>query len=127
MPSLPQAGIIITARMALIAMASLISNQGYFLSISCDQLASRYLLGSQEMVLSRFPTCEAYFSGNNPNQVVPVEAAMSDGGAEGARAALNISFGAALWLALFIHAVGIEIYVRSSFHIHCRTPNNVVL
>jgi hypothetical protein len=98
------------------------------LPISCDQLASRYLLGSQKKTLSRFPECEAYFSGKNADQVVSVEAAMSGGGSPGVRAALNISFGAALWLALFIHAVGIEIYVRQAPLVSlCCIANNPVL
>jgi len=93
-------------------MAMITSNQGYYLPISCDQLASRYLIGSQAETISRFPECEAYFSGANPGQVVSVVADMGDdGGAEGARAALNLSFGAAVWLALFIHAIGVEFYV----------------
>jgi len=109
-------------------MALITSNQEYYLPISCDQLASRYLLGSQEKTLSGFPECEAYFSGKKVDQVVSVEAAMGSGGRPGVRAALNISFGPALWLALFIHAVGIEIYVRqASLVSFCRIANNSVL
>ena len=53
---------------------------------------------------------------------------MSGGGRPSVRAALNISFGAAVWLALFIHAVGIEIYVRQTPAVSlCCTANNSVL
>lgn len=119
-PPPSQAGIIITARLALISIASLMGS-GYFLPISCDQLASRYLIGSREEVLNKFPACEAYFSGINPDQVVTVEASMNGDGVANVRAALNMSFGTALWLGLFIHAVGVEFYVCLSFHIQYRS------
>ncbi|KAK0613527.1 hypothetical protein B0T14DRAFT_281134 [Immersiella caudata] len=107
------AGSIITSRIALISIATLTSGQGYHLPISCDQLASQYLIGSQAETIERFPECEAYFSGVNPGEVVPVEGDMGDaGGAPGARVALNLGFGAAVWLALFIHAVGVEFYIQ---------------
>ncbi|KAK0643165.1 hypothetical protein B0T16DRAFT_429891 [Cercophora newfieldiana] len=105
------AGVIITARFALIIMATIVSNQGYFVPITCDQLASRYLIGSRESVVQRFPQCEAYFSGANPDETVAVEADMNGDGAN-ARAALNLTFGAALWVAMFIHVVGVELYIR---------------
>jgi len=36
---------------------------------------------------------------------------MSGNDVASVRAALNIPFGAAIWLAFFIHAVGVEFYV----------------
>jgi hypothetical protein len=92
-------------------MAYITSNQGYHHLVSCEQLASRFLLGSQAGTIAGFPQCEAYFSGQNATLLVPIEASMTDGGASGAQAALNTGFGAAIWLSIFLHAIGVEFYV----------------
>ncbi|KAK4449057.1 hypothetical protein QBC34DRAFT_438491 [Podospora aff. communis PSN243] len=106
------AGCIITSRIAWIAIASITSNQGYYYFISCEQLASRFLLGSQASTIASFPQCEAYFQGRNATLLVPIEASMTDDGPLGPQAALNTGFGGAIWLALFIHAIGVEFYLQ---------------
>lgn len=93
-------------------MLVIISGQDYFVPITCDDLASRYLMGSRKRTLRAFPQCEAVFSGAS-NRPVVFEADM-DGNGINARAALNLTFGASLWLAIFIHVVGVEFYVRRS-------------
>jgi hypothetical protein len=109
-------------------MANIASNRGQYAPISCDQLASRSIFGSQEHTIAEFPQCEAYFNGSSLHGVVAVEAAFSGNSVPGILAALNIPFGAAIWLALFIHAVGIEIYVRytSDFFPFTKQESNAI-
>ncbi len=66
---------------------------------------------NQTAVELRYPACAAYYSGNNTEQYVPTHANMLIG-PEGAAASFNVSFGAAGWLALFLHIVGAEIYLH---------------
>lgn len=106
------AGSIITDRIALIAMAFIASDRGQYTPISCDELASRYILGSREKTIAKFPQCEAYFGGISSQGMVAVEASFGLDNVPGIRAGLNSPFGAAVWLALFLHVVGIEVYLR---------------
>lgn len=61
----------------------------------------------------QYPDCDAFYSGEDLNKLTLVKATMS--GAMSAGATLGLAFGPALWLALVLHAVGIEVYV--SFNI----------
>lgn len=66
--------------------------------------------GSQNATLSKYPDCAPYFSGQDPFKQVAVEASFKEDPV-GISVALGANFGAALWLALALHAIGIEIYV----------------
>ena len=81
---------------------------GYELTKGCDVIDSLY--SSQNATLAQYPACQSFYSGENPEQSVIVPVRMSSRPEEIA-AALDVSFGMALWLAMIIHAVGVEIYV----------------
>jgi hypothetical protein len=76
----------------------------------CGKL--EWIIGSQEKTLSLFPGCESYYNGSDINQATAVKADLSGEKYEAA-AVLDISFGMAFWMALFIHAVAVEIYVST--------------
>lgn len=62
--------------------------------------------------LALYPDCASYFSGENPGQQTVVHADLPGAtSAAEAGAATGMVFGMAVWLALAIHAIGIEIYV----------------
>lgn len=84
----------------------------YYQARPCAQLHYIYD-NSQNTTLQAHPDCAAYFSGQDLNKWVVVEANLHDDAAAAA-AALGANFGSAVWFALVIHAIGIEIYVRLS-------------
>src|SRR3569833_2685182 len=84
---------------------------GYYAVRPCGQI-DEALGGNQTAVISAYPDCGAYFSGAVSGQRAFVRADMSGNLAEGS-VALGLNFGAAGWLALTLHAIGIEIYVSS--------------
>jgi hypothetical protein len=87
----------------------LTSNRDYHTVWSCAKVAST--LVDPSLLLLEYPACAAYANGTNPAQLVPVT--LDFGGSDASiGAALGVSFGAALWLAFNIHALGVEIYVR---------------
>lgn len=86
---------------------------GFYQARSCAQLFYIYN-HSQNDTLQADPDCASYFSGANVNKWVAVEANLG-GDAAGAAAALGTNFGSAMWLALAIHAIGVEIYVRGPY------------
>jgi hypothetical protein len=82
---------------------------GYYDARPCGQILETFK-GSQEATLHFYPECASYFSGANPGQYAVVHADM-DGTAIEVAVALGLNFGAATWLALALHAIGVEIYV----------------
>jgi hypothetical protein len=97
----------------MILIALIITNLGgYFAARPCNQL--EHLLKTANRTLTLFPDCEPYFSGQNPEIRAVVRASMRGNVAE-ISAALGLSFGAALWLAILLHAIVVEVYVSAVF------------
>lgn len=82
---------------------------GYYQVWSCAKIASE--LSPPNSLSAMYPACEAYVNGSNPGAVAEVWASLDGETGVNAGAALNSSFGAALWLAFALHALGVEIYV----------------
>ena len=95
--------------------AMIISGMGdYYLAMPCDKVEA--LIGGRNKTLASYPECAAYYSGANPRQHASVQGDLGgpDGHVERAAAALDLNFGAAWWLSLAMHAVGVEIYVSDA-------------
>ena len=105
-----QAGSIISARILMVVIATLTSNRDYHIVWSCAKIASTLL--DQSLLVQGYPLCASYADGSNLDQVSPVSLDFSGSDAN-IGAALDVSFGVALWLAFNIHALGIEVYVSS--------------
>ncbi len=104
---------IITLRLIMFLSALIISRlQGYYQVWSCDQLDFTYRYYDAGDFIEDYPSCAAS-AGRFLVDRVPVKADFfnKDSPAE-IGASLQVPFGAALWLALFLHVVGIEIYLR---------------
>ena len=82
---------------------------GWYVTRPCAQIGS--IFGPHHTV-AVYPECQAYFNGTNPQQVAIVVASMSNGNPISIAATLGVSFGSAGWLAFWIHAVLVEVYVR---------------
>lgn len=82
----------------------------------CEQILYTFH-GNQTATMLRYPECAAFFTGENLDQHAAVKAILGGGTAIEAAAALGITFGGSGWLALALHAIGVEIYVSSPcFH-----------
>ena len=102
------AGSIITLRIIMIISALIISsNGGYYRAMPCSEID--FLQDSREEFKAKFPQCSAV--NGTTNDWIAVEASFNSGKA-GVSTALGLNFGMAGWLALFMHAVGVEIYLR---------------
>lgn len=98
---------IITLRIIMIISALIISSLGgYYRAMPCSEIA--FLQDSREMLEANFPQCLA--ANGTTDGWIAVKANF-DGKAQVATA-LGLNFGAAGWLALTLHAVGVEIYLR---------------
>ncbi|KAK6211455.1 hypothetical protein QIS74_10719 [Colletotrichum tabaci] len=106
------AGSIITLRLIQFTCVVIISRIGtYYVARPCEQVAGT--IGDTNRTIELYPDCAAYFSGANPDQHTVVHADLLNAtSAAEAGAAVSMPFGMALWLALAIHAIGIELYLR---------------
>jgi hypothetical protein len=93
----------------MIIAALIISKDDYFVAWPCAKIETTLDEGSS--LLSSYPACAAYANGTNPQEFALVKASMDGPGGGNAGAALNVTFGMALWLAVAIHAIGVEVYV----------------
>lgn len=93
----------------MIIAATIISNQGQYIVWPCVKIANTMPDGMN--LVSEYPACASYADGSNLDQVSAVLADINGGTAVNAGAALNMTFGMALWLSFVLHALGIEIYV----------------
>ncbi|KAG9943338.1 hypothetical protein KCU85_g8763, partial [Aureobasidium melanogenum] len=101
---------IITIRIIMIISAQIISmSRDWYTVRPCAQIA--FALGENE-TLAAYPQCADYFNGNAPNLPVIVTADFSSDNSMELSAALGIPFGAAGWLALLLHTLAIETYLR---------------
>ncbi|KAJ6782560.1 hypothetical protein PWT90_01388 [Aphanocladium album] len=99
------AGSIVTVRIIMIITSMIISSGdgkgGYFKPKLCRELAS--YLNSTEL-LQGYPDCASL------DAWVLVKADLTADGLEHISAALDVSFGMATWMAVAIHAIGVEFY-----------------
>ena len=102
-------GTIITLRLIMVISAIIITTiGGYYQVSSCEKVL--FIHDGDAMTVNQlYPQC-ANSSGSN-NLPILVKADMTGGLDEGVGASLGLSFGFAIWMALFLHLVGVEIYL----------------
>ncbi|KAL5388625.1 hypothetical protein PMIN06_003051 [Paraphaeosphaeria minitans] len=104
------AGSIITNRIILIIATNIISAVGSYYTVwPCAKIA--YTMRSDEATLEAYPECASYVNGSDLFQQAVVHAQFGGHPTE-IGAALNMCFGMALWLALAMHAIGVEVYLH---------------
>lgn len=82
---------------------------GWYTTRSCAQI--NFIFGRTN-TLAVYPACVAYYNGANVNQHVVVKATESTGANPmEVGASLGVTFGAAGWMAFWLHATGVELYV----------------
>ena len=90
--------------MGLSAIITSMPSMGpYYYAKPCDLLATFF--NSANALEAKYPVCKS------AGAWAAIKADLS-GGDELTSASLNMTFGMALWLALALHAIGIEFYVR---------------
>jgi hypothetical protein len=104
-------GSIITQRIIMgIGTAIILStDKRHRILMECAKLD--YIIGNSSSTLQAHPDCAAYYNNTNPDKVTLVQTDIN-GIDERIAATLDLTFGMTLWLALFLHAVGVEIYLH---------------
>lgn len=98
-------GSIVTLRLILLIITPIISKRpgSHLQATSCPELV--FIFGGTSGAYHFYPACEA-----TPNGSVIVEA-NSNGNPAEIGAAFDTSFPLAMWIAVFIHLVGVELYI----------------
>ncbi|OAQ98503.1 hypothetical protein LLEC1_01893 [Akanthomyces lecanii] len=101
------AGCIITVRIIMLITAMIISSGdgkgGFFQPKACRELAS-YL--NSTALLQAYPDCMSL------DAWVLVKADLTADGSDHQSAALDVGFGMATWVAIAVHAIGVEFYLQ---------------
>jgi len=102
----------ITARILAIIIRTIISVSGSYYAVwTCDEIS--FLLNSTSGTASLFPACEPN-AGTDPRQVhVAVHASIHEDRINFG-STMRVSFGMALWTAILIHTICVEIYIRGT-------------
>lgn len=100
-------GTIITLRLIMIISALITSRINTYDTVkSCDEISFIHN-NDNETLASLYPQCD----GSVANQLVVVHASWKNHQPDQIGASLDMSFGMAMWLAIFLHLVGVEIYL----------------
>ncbi|KEP50112.1 putative transmembrane protein [Rhizoctonia solani 123E] len=108
-------GALVTTKITALLSAQVITAINTYHSASrclwmCSEIG--YVLKSANALTQAFPQCATSRVLSNPNNVyVAVHASWKEGEL-GQGSAIRASYGMALWIAMIMHEVGIEIYVR---------------
>lgn len=101
---------IITLRLIMFSSAAIISNMdGWYSVRPCAQVAS---IVGEKGTLFFYPNCAAFFDGTNPNKEIIVKANFNSANPMEIGASLGIPFGSSGWLAFWLHAIIVELYLR---------------
>jgi uncharacterized membrane protein len=103
-------GSIITLRLIFILGTLIISTMDrYKLAMECAKID--YIMQDPNSTLTEYPDCISYYNRSDLEKFTLVQAKFG-GSAPEVGASLDLNFGMAMWLALLLHAVGVEIYLQ---------------
>ena len=106
---------IVTLRLIMVLSAlisSSLSGGPYYTTMLCGEISSLYDDDArQNNVTARYPQCGGLPGSTNATRVI-VQSRFANGQPEQIGASLRVSFGMALWMALVLHLVGVEIYLN---------------
>lgn len=105
-------GTVITLRLIMILSALIISVvNSYDTIMTCNDIASIYrpINGNDNFSKSLYPECSNATATNDSLAIV--HATFANGRPEQIGASLRLSFGMAMWMAIILHLVGVEIYL----------------
>ncbi|CAE6448992.1 unnamed protein product [Rhizoctonia solani] len=104
-------GALVTTKITALLSAQVITAINTYYSVwMCSEVG--YVLKSADALTQGFPQCATPHALSSPNKVyVAVHASWKEGEL-GQGSAIRASYGMALWIAIILHEVGIEIYLR---------------
>lgn len=103
-------GSIITLRLIQIIGTIIISTMDrYQLAADCAKL--EHIMQDPSSTLTAYPECLSYYNRTDLGKSALVQADFNSFGPQVA-ASLDLTFGMAMWLALLLHAVGVEVYLQ---------------
>ncbi|CAE7183392.1 unnamed protein product [Rhizoctonia solani] len=103
-------GALVTTHAAVVISARIIALiHGYYSHMRCSEI--RYLVSS-DRISQDFPQCSTPEAIANPDSHYLVVKATWDEGKVGQSSAIRASFGMSILLAIFLHSIGVEIYIR---------------
>ncbi|KAH7121348.1 hypothetical protein EDB81DRAFT_952137 [Dactylonectria macrodidyma] len=105
-------GFIITMRIIAIIMARVTSTTGSYHTVGSCAVVDYIYSHNRTIVEALYPSCVAFYTGEIPDMRILIKGDIASDRPDQMSAGLNTSFGASAWLALAIHAIAVELYLR---------------
>jgi hypothetical protein len=106
-----QAGHIITMRAISVIMAKITSHLDPYYTIAPCAVIDSMFYYNKAAVEALYPDCIGFYTGETPDRRVMIKGT-SGGRPDEIAASLNSAFGASAWLALLLHVIAAEVYLR---------------
>ncbi|KAH0609074.1 uncharacterized protein H6S33_001302 [Morchella sextelata] len=99
---------IITLRLVMVIGAKIITSiNSYYRLMRCDEVA--FIMDDASRFAESYPTCLT----NANYGYIAVQASFKSGSSpEKIGAAFRLTFGMGMWIAILVHVIGVEIYIR---------------
>ncbi|KAF4989794.1 hypothetical protein FGRMN_8886 [Fusarium graminum] len=105
------AGHIITMRAISAIMARITSHTDPYYTVTSCAVVDSMFYHNKPTVEALYPDCSTFYTGEAPDQRVMIKGTPG-GRPDEIAASLNSAFGASAWLALLLHIIAAEIYLR---------------
>ncbi|KAF7537175.1 hypothetical protein G7Z17_g12906 [Cylindrodendrum hubeiense] len=106
------AGFIITMRIISITMAMITRSMDPYYSVGSCAAVDYMYFHNRTTVEALYPDCASFYNGDDPDQRILIKGDFTAPRPEQKASGLNVTFGASAWLALAIHCIAVEIYLR---------------
>ncbi|KAI1433354.1 hypothetical protein GGR50DRAFT_508803 [Xylaria sp. CBS 124048] len=101
-------GVIVSTRIALFVAAVTVTYVGgVYVALPCAKIS--HSIG-EEAMMTLYPQCAPFFAGGHSDHHIAIEADLR-GNVVQSIAALNATFGTAVWVPLLVHMIGAELYL----------------
>lgn len=107
----PKAGHIITMRAISAIMAQITSHTNPYSTVTPCAVLDSMFYHNKPAVEALYPGCVGFYTGETPDQRVITEGIPGER-PDAIAARLNSAFGASAWLALLVHVIAAEMYLR---------------
>ncbi|KPM37752.1 hypothetical protein AK830_g8834 [Neonectria ditissima] len=105
-------GFIITMRVIAVIMAKITSSSDPYYAVGSCAVVDYIYFHNQTTVEALYPNCASFYNGVAPDQRILIKGDVTAPRPDQIASGLNVTFGASAWLALAIHCVAVELYLR---------------
>ncbi|KAL6409033.1 hypothetical protein AUP68_07984 [Ilyonectria robusta] len=105
-------GFVITMRIIAIIMSRITSSMSPYYSVGSCAVVDYMYSHNKTIVEALYPNCASFYTGEALDQRILIKGDFNAPRPDQKASGLNVTFGASAWLALAIHCIAVELYLR---------------